>query len=389
MNPILKTALVVASPLASTLTNAVPTASFTNVVPTNGTVVGAPQTVLRGKVSHDIYPSSQITATLNGKPLFLDPRGNFAATVNLTPGNNEFTLKASTPNPRQQITEISAYLDGSMVYGSDESRARALRTFQGGLLKTSAGNLPPLNTDGLANANDAHFFPNEQLFLAGDVRANENPELASIQTLFVREHNQLATAIAAANPRLSDEEIYQRARKLVIAEIQAVTYREFLPALLGPNPLRRYLGYNPDVNAGMATEFTTAAYRIGHTLVNDDIEFLDNDGNEIAEGMELAFAFFNPQPLKELGPDSILKYLATDNAQEVDTPDRHRPARLPLRPSRCRWARSRLAQHPARPRPRAGRLQYGPPCLWNAADHQHFPDHEGPHAPGEPHRPLW
>ena len=319
MNPILKTALVVASPLASTLTNAVPTASFTNVVPTNGTVVGAPQTVLRGKVSHDIYPSSQITATLNGKPLFLDPRGNFAATVNLTPGNNEFTLKASTPNPRQQITEISAYLDGSMVYGSDESRARALRTFQGGLLKTSAGNLPPLNTDGLANANDAHFFPNEQLFLAGDVRANENPELASIQTLFVREHNQLATAIAAANPRLSDEEIYQRARKLVIAEIQAVTYREFLPALLGPNPLRRYLGYNPDVNAGMATEFTTAAYRIGHTLVNDDIEFLDNDGNEIAEGMELAFAFFNPQPLKELGPDSILKYLATDNAQEVDT----------------------------------------------------------------------
>lgn len=319
MNPILKTALVVAGPLASTVANAAPTASFSQVNPSNGSVVGTPQTTLRGKVSHDIYPSSQITATLNGKPLLLDPRGNFSATVNLSPGNNDFTLKASTPNPRQQITEISAYLDGSMVYGSDEARARALRTFQGGQLKTSAGNLLPLNTGGLANANDAHFFPDDQLFLAGDVRANENPELASIQTLFVREHNQLAAAISAANPRLTDEQVYQRARRIVIAEIQVVTYREFLPALLGPSPLRRYTGYNPDVNAGMATEFTTAAFRIGHTLVNDDIEFLDNDGGEIADGLELAFAFFNPQPLKQLGPDSILKYLATDVAQEVDT----------------------------------------------------------------------
>lgn len=319
MNPILKTALVVAGPLASTLANAAPTASFSNVNPSNGTVVGTPQAVLRGKVSHDIYSSAQITATLNGKPLVLDPRGNFSVPVTLSPGSNDFTLKASTPNPRQQITEISAYLDGSMVYGSDESRARALRTFQGGQLKTSAGNLLPLNTGGLANANDAHFFPDEQLFLAGDVRANENPELASIQTLFVREHNQLAAAISAANPRLSDEQVYQRARRIVIAEIQVVTYREFLPALLGPNPLRRYTGYNPDVNAGMATEFTTAAFRLGHTLVNDDIEFLNNDAEEIAEGLELAFAFFNPQPVKQLGPDSILKYLATDVAQEVDT----------------------------------------------------------------------
>lgn len=319
MNPLLKTALVVASPLAATLVNAAPTASFTNVNPTNGPVLGAPQTVLRGKVSHDLYSAAQITATLNGKPLSLDPRGNFAAAVTLTPGNNDFTLKATTPNPRQQITEISGYLDGSMVYGSDETRAKALRTFQGGMMKTSPGNLLPLNTGGLANANDAHFFPDDQLFLAGDVRANENPELASIQTLFVREHNQLAAAISAANPRLTDEQVYQSTRKLVIAEIQVVTYREFLPALLGPNPLRRYIGYSPEVNAGMATEFTTAAFRLGHTLVNDDIEFLDNEGNQLTDGLELASAFFNPQPVKTLGPDSILKYLATDNAQEVDT----------------------------------------------------------------------
>ncbi|MGH8046720.1 MAG: peroxidase family protein, partial [Chthoniobacterales bacterium] len=281
--------------------------------------VATPSVVLRGKISHDIYPAWQIAASVNGTPVTLDPNGNFAVNVRLAPGSNDFTVRAITLNPRQQPTVISSYLDGSMIYGSDTTRAKALRAFAGGKLKTSDGNLPPLNTDGLDNANDAHIFPDNQLFLAGDVRANENIELTAIQVLFVREHNTLAAAIAAANPNLNDEQIYQAARRLVIAEVQAITYREFLPALLGPNAVRPYRGYNPDVNAGIANEFSAAAFRIGHTMVNDDVEFLDNDGEEIREGLSLAFAFFNPQPLKESGPDAILKYLATDSGQEIDT----------------------------------------------------------------------
>ena len=104
-------------------------------------------------------------------------------------------------------------------------------------------------------------------------------------------------------------------RRIVAGELQVITYNEFLPALLGPNALRPYAGYNNDVNSGIATEFSTAAYRIGHTLVNDDVEFLDNEGNPIREELALADAFFNPDPLKETGLDPVLKYLATDNAR--------------------------------------------------------------------------
>jgi len=162
------------------------------------------------------------------------------------------------------------------------------------------------------------LFPDAELFLAGDVRANENVELSAIHALFVREHNQIAAAIAAANHSLSDEQIFQMTRRIVAGEIQAITYNEFLPALLGSNALRSYSGYDADVNAGIANEFSTAAYRIGHTLINDDVEFLDNDGNPVRDELDLDEAFFNPAPLKEVGPDPILKYLATDNAQEVD-----------------------------------------------------------------------
>ncbi len=320
MKPYLKNLILASSPLLVTsVLNAAPAASFLNLSPFGGASVSTPQTILRGTVSHDIYPAALITATLNGAPLKLDSRGNFAVPVKLKPGDNAITLRATTPNPRQQTTEVSTFVDGSMIYGSDATRANALRSFKGGALKTSAGNLMPLNTAGLENANDSRIFPADQLFLGGDIRANENLELTAIQTLFVREHNTLAAALAVRNPQLTDEQLYQQARALVIAEVQVITYREFLPAMLGPNPLRPYSGYKPDVNPGLATEFSTAAFRIGHTLINDDVEFLDNDADEIREGLPLAFAFFNPGPIKEVGPDSVLKYLATDNAQEVDT----------------------------------------------------------------------
>lgn len=292
---------------------------FANLNPPNGSTVTSQRIVLRGTVTDDLYAPWLISFSLNGSPVPLDPAGNFSVQVNLNRGTNNFQLRASEPNPRQQINQITGYLDGSVVYGSDASRTAALRTFQRGALKTSTGNLPPLNVDGLPNANDAHRVPDNELFLCGDVRSNENVELSAIHTLFVREHNQIAAAIAAANHSLNDEKIFQMTRRIVAGELQVITYREFLPALLGPNALRSYTGYKDDVNSGIATEFSTAAYRIGHTLVNDDVEFLDNEGNPIREELDLDDAFFNPDPLKESGADPVLKYLATDNAQAVDT----------------------------------------------------------------------
>jgi hypothetical protein len=300
-------------------TSSPPPASFVRLNLLNGSTVNSSRIVLEGAVTDDVYAPALISFSVNGTAITLSRNGNFLLPVSLHPGANSFTLQATTPNPRQQINQITAFLDGSVIYGSDATRSAALRTFQGGKLATSAGNLPPLNTAGLTNANDAHLFPDNELFLAGDVRANENVELTAIHALFVREHNQIASAFAAANPSLTDEQIFQMTRRIVVAELQVITYNEFLPALLGPNALRPYFGYNPNVNPGIATEFSTGAYRIGHTLVNDDVEFLDNDANPIRPTLALAQAFFNPQPLKESGPDPILKYLSTDNAQEVDT----------------------------------------------------------------------
>ena len=253
-----------------------------------------------------------------GDPYF-DPAGTGTQVIPLSRSKYDPATGTSAANPRQQVTVITSFIDGSAVYGSDAARAAALRTFEGGRLKTSAGDLLPLNTAGLENANDAHLFPDDQLFLAGDIRVNENVELTSMQTLFMREHNRLANQFAAADPSLTDEQIYQKARRVVIAEIQAVTYNEFAPALLGRDALAPYRGYDPNVNPGIALEFSTAAFRIGHTLLDNAVGFMNNDGDSMRDPMPLAQAFFNSPMVTQTGIDPILKFLASDRAQEVDT----------------------------------------------------------------------
>jgi hypothetical protein len=253
-----------------------------------------------------------------GDPWF-DPSGSGAMTIPLSRSQYDPTTGTSRSNPRQQVNSITAFIDGSQIYGVDAERAAALREFAGGRMKTSRGNLFSFNTNGFENANDAHLVPDNELFLAGDVRANENPELLSMQILFVREHNRVAAEAAREHPNWTDEELYQYARRIVIAELQKITYDEFLPSLLGRNAMHAYRGYRADVNPGIANEFATAAYRLGHSTLGNDIEFLDNNGEETREEIELRDAFFNPTVVQETDIDPILKYLASDNMQEIDT----------------------------------------------------------------------
>src|SRR5262245_54840987 len=163
---------------------------------------------------------------------------------------------------RQQTNAITTWIDASMVYGSDATRAAALRTNSGSGAKlvTSAGNLPGFNTVGLPNDNSG-TSPANQLFLCGDVRANENAGLLAMHTLFVREHNRLVDLISVQQPALSNEQEYQLARKIVGAEMQVVTYKEFLPALLGSAnaPSASAYSYDPQENASITQSFAVAA----------------------------------------------------------------------------------------------------------------------------------
>ncbi len=216
-------------------------------------------------------------------------------------------------SPRQQLNEISSFIDSSAVYGSDMVRATALRTMDGmGKLKTtSGGQFLPFNKEGLPNAGGT----SKKLFLAGDIRVNEQIALTAMHTLFVREHNRLCDEIA--EPGMSGEMIYQRARKIVGAHIQFITYNEFLPLLLGLDAIPVYLGYDDSVNPAIGNEFSAAAYRLGHSMLSPTLLRYNKAGNKKVS-TALKDAFFNPFLIHKGGGMSILRGLQKQQAQEVD-----------------------------------------------------------------------
>lgn len=225
-------------------------------------------------------------------------------------------------NVREQENEISSWIDGSMIYGSSIERNQALRAGPDSpFLATSANDLLPFNEDALANAN-GFFSDPSQLFLAGDVRANEQAGLTAMHTLWVREHNRIASMLLEQRPEMPIEDVYELTRRLVIAEIQIITYNEYLPALLGENTMPLYRGYDERVNPTIYNEFSAAAYRIGHSEVSDNVLRINADGSADSQGhLSLRDAFFSAPALFQERDDidSILRGLASQRHQAIDT----------------------------------------------------------------------
>jgi len=228
--------------------------------------------------------------------------------------------------PRQQINLNTAWIDASMVYGSDPVRAKWLRTGVDGKMKMSSGGWLPYNTmngekTGGIDPNSPDMA-NDSLhtvvtFEAGDIRAAEHPGIAGLHTLFVREHNRICDRLKALGIR-NDEIMYQMARKEVGALIQKITFEEFLPAI--GITLTPYSGYKPNLRPDIVNTFATAGYRIGHTMVADDILLFSNDCQEVGPGeLDLLDVFWNPQILITYGMETFFKGFAAHTQYETDT----------------------------------------------------------------------
>ncbi len=281
-------------------------------------------------LDHDITRTPEIDEPFNiavpSGDLSFDPANTGTQEIPLNRSAFDLASGSDADNPRQQINTITSFIDGSVIYGSDDERALALRARQGGKMVMRDGGLLPLNgvdTVLMDNVNGTAVDPNS-LFVSGDERVNEQIGLTAMHTLFSREHNYWADRIAAdqfAGQDLSDptidQRIYQLARQIVGAELQIITYNEFLPAVLGDDAIGEYLGYDASVDPRISNVFATAAYRVGHTMLPNELSLIDSDGT-LMETRSLADAFFQPQVVAASGIEPILRGLAARPQQEID-----------------------------------------------------------------------
>jgi peroxidase len=99
--------------------------------------------------------------------------------------------------------------------------------------------------------------------------------------VWVGEHNRIANELADINPHWSDEKVYQETRRIVGALVQHITYREFLPLVLGKEvcklfelqlqPTGYFAGYDFRVNPTIANAFSASAFRFGHSLIQSSM----------------------------------------------------------------------------------------------------------------------
>jgi hypothetical protein len=263
-----------------------------------------------------------------------DPMEAFRNTLGVVPFNRSVAAPGTgVNNARQHLNTENSFLDAEAVYGTSDARLDWLRSGSldgnpdnnAATLLTSNNYLPRADVRGNAAAAPTMAVDGRLLstpsraVVAGDVRANEQALLTAVQTLFVREHNRIVAALPSS---LSQQDRFQLARAVVIAEIQYITYNEFLPAMGVSLPA--YRGYDPGLDPSTAHEFATVGYR-AHSIIHGEMETDTNvsrystatlnalraqgvevevDGADVTIAVPDNLLFFNPNLVEQiqLGP---------------------------------------------------------------------------------------
>ncbi|XP_040352956.1 lactoperoxidase isoform X1 [Herpailurus yagouaroundi] len=223
---------------------------------------------------------------------------------------------------RDQINALTSFLDASLVYGPEPSLASRLRNLSSplGLMAVNQEiwdhGLAYLPFD-IKKPSPCEFINTTAqvpCFLAGDFRASEHTLLAASHTLLLREHNRLAKELKRLNPHWDGEKLYQEARKILGAFMQIITFRDYLPIVLGDEMqkwLPPYRGYNQSADPRISNVFTFA-FRFGHTEVPSTMSRLDENYQPWGPEAELPLhtLFFNTwRMVKEGGIDPLVRGL--------------------------------------------------------------------------------
>ena len=282
---------------------------------------------------------------------------------------NEGVDAPETEAEEQGTTPIRIFLppegqspyDGKLLVANDGYGTNGIAFESGSDPNNTSGEiLPPYNRAGSPNADPdpaGGRVPDDQEFISGDVRINEQSGLIAIHTLLVREHNRIADKVTAhldagdneglnqayaefrdvyvpallatlpegqevpqpTEEQIRGEFIYEAARAVVGAKSQIITYEEFLPILVGNESAADLEKIELDeelLSPGIAAEFSGAAYRLGHTLLSDNIRTVDDGG---LGSISLRDAFFTPQAISSNGVDEILIGLNYQQSNDADT----------------------------------------------------------------------
>ena len=224
-------------------------------------------------------------------------------------------------NPRQYANEVSSWIDGSSIYGHSVASQDWLRTGEGGRMKVTdwqgSDMIPAFDYDGFVSTWDGSRTHANLQFSLGDGRNLDHIGISSLHLLFLLEHNRLADAFEKRNPDWSDEQLFQQARKLVSAQIQVITYSEYLPSI--GIDLPTYSTYDENVNPQISNEFFLLVETSVESQRTDGWLRLNSSRVEIPEGnLDLSQGYWSSDYLLQGGVEPLIRGAAYETQREND-----------------------------------------------------------------------
>merc|ERR1712142_95210 len=245
-------------------------------------------------------------------------------------GTGETSALFNSLQPREQLNAATSFIDASTVYGSAHMHSRRLRdlTNEYGLLRVNdqfydnGREYMPFSANPCVQDRFDTSGVSIPCFFAGDPRASEHQTLATLHTIWFREHNRLARALREINPHWSGDTLYQEARKINGALHQLVHFREYVPKIIGQRGLEmmgNYTGFNKEVNPTISNMFSTVAFRFGHVTIMPDFRRLDENFEELYPTVFLHDVFFQSwRVIRQGGTAPIIRGLIFRGAKMPD-----------------------------------------------------------------------
>ena len=131
------------------------------------------------------------------------------------------------------------------------------------------------------------------------------------------------------NAQWDDERVYQEARRIVIGQLQHITFNEWLPIILGMKYMQQWKievkdsgyasTYDNKINPSITNVFSTAAFRFGHSMIQGEIQSFNLFGSPV-KTIALTKTQFAPYDLYDnLTLETFVRGLTTQKSQKYDT----------------------------------------------------------------------
>lgn len=148
-----------------------------------------------------------------------------------------------------------------------------------------------------------------------------------MHTLLLREHNRIARELASINGHWSDDEVFEETRRIVAAQLQHITYNEFVPYVLGEEVIDRYGlrlltdgyfdKYDMKVNPSVENAVANAVFQFLFSTIPSTMERYSKDLNMLGD-MKMTDSYFRPSEMYLNKLDQYLMGMISQNGHSPD-----------------------------------------------------------------------